>query len=149
MKFKPKHYQQPIINKRVWFEIFIYGFIMSIALLIHYAFTKDAHGAVAASSVIFMAMVVYEFARLIDIRSDYKMKFWSNKLLMGSLVMSMLIQLSILYVPFLASTFNVQPIAGTDWLIIAGVSVVLFAIMKLLNPLLDRIGPEYAPEKAA
>lgn len=145
MKFKPKHYQQPIINKRVWFEIFIYGFIMSIALLVHYAFTKDAHGTVAASSVIFMAMVVYEFARLIDIRSDYKMKFWSNKLLMGSLVVSMLIQLSILYIPFLANTFNVQPISGFDWLVIAGVSVVLFAIMKLLNPLLDRIGPEYAP----
>ena len=150
MKYKPKHYQQAIINKRVWFEIFIFGFLMSIALLIHYSFAKSSEGAVMATSVIFMAMVVYEFVRLIDIRSDYKMKFWSNKLLAGSLVVSMLIQLSILYIPFLANTFNVQPISGTDWLLIAGISVVLFAIMKLLNPLLDRIGPEYAPaDKAA
>ncbi|HKX72463.1 MAG TPA: cation-translocating P-type ATPase [Candidatus Saccharimonadales bacterium] len=144
MKFKPHHYQQAIINKRVWFEIFIYGFIMSVALLAHYAFVKETSGLVMASSVMFMGMVVYEFARLIDIRSDYKMKFWSNKLLMGSLVVSLLIQVSILYVPFLANTFNVTPISGIDWLIIAGASLVLFAIMKMLNPLLDRIGPEYA-----
>jgi Ca2+-transporting ATPase len=145
MKFKPHHYQQPIINKRVWFEIFIFGTLMSIVLLLQYTQALHTEGATLASAVVFMAMVIYEFVRLIDIRSDYHMKFWNNKLLTISLIVSILIQVAILYIPFFADTFSVKPISITDWLIIIGASVALFVIMKLLNPLLDRVvGPEYA-----
>ena len=60
------------------------------------------------------------------------------------MAVSLFIQVLVLYVPALATLFTVQPIAWYDWLIIAGASVGLFAIMKLLNPVLDRVGPEYA-----
>lgn len=144
MKFKPHHYQQAIINKRVWFEIFIFGTLMSVVLLLQYTEALHRDGAVMASAVVFLAMVIYEFVRLVDIRSDYHMKFWNNKLLTISLLASILIQVVILYVPPLASIFTVGPINATDWLITAGASVGLFVIMKLLNPVLDRVGPEYA-----
>lgn len=148
MKFKPHHYQQAIINKRVWFEIFIFGGLMSAVLLLHYAFVLDDKGATAASSVIFLAMVAHEFARLVDIRSDYHMKWLSNPLLLVSMLISLAIQVSIIYVPFLADIFKVAPLGWEDWVIIAVASTILFGTMKLLNPLLDRIGPEYeAPEK--
>lgn len=144
MKFKPAHYQQPIINKRVWVEIFVFGFLMSAVLLLQYANVLHSKGAVAAASVVFIGMVVYEFARLIDIRSDYGMKFWSNKLLTISLLVSLAIQVAILYVPFLADLFNVTPIGLMDWAIIIGMSLALFGMMKLLNPLFNVVGPEYA-----
>ena len=150
MKFKLAHFQQAIINKRVWFEIFIYGAIMSAVLLWQYSFVNQADGAVMASSVVFIGMVVHEFARLFDIRSDYHMKFFSNKLLLGSLVVSLAIQVAIFYIPFTASVFNVTPISLENWGIIIGFSVVMFGIMKVLNPVLERVGPEYAgpPERA-
>jgi magnesium-transporting ATPase (P-type) len=88
-------------------------------------------------------MVIYEFVRLADIRSDYRMKWWSNPLITISLVASMGIQLAIIYVPALASLFKVTPISGQDWLVILGSMFGLFAVMKLLNPLLDYVGPEY------
>ncbi len=144
MKFKPHHYQQAIINKRVWFEIFIFGGLMAAALLAQYTFALPTQGAIVASSVIFLAMVVYEFVRLVDIRSDFKMKFFSNPLLIVSLAVSLVIQIALLYVPGLGGIFDVTAISWEQWLIIAGISIVLFGIMKLLNPVLDRIGPEYA-----
>ncbi|HET9412049.1 MAG TPA: cation-translocating P-type ATPase [Candidatus Saccharimonadales bacterium] len=149
MNFKPAHFQQAIINKRVWAEIFIYGTIMSIVLLAQYTYVLSTEGAVMASSVVFIGMVIHEFMRLFDIRSDYRMKFFSNKLLMASLVVSLGLQVAILYIPFTASIFNVTPISAGNWLIIIGLSLAMFAIMKLLNPVLDRIGPEYAgaPER--
>jgi P-type Ca2+ transporter type 2C len=143
MKFKPAHYQQAIINKRVWFEIFIFGGLMSAVLLLHYTFVLDERGATAASSVIFLAMVAHEFARLVDIRSDYHMKWLSNPLLLVSMVISLAIQVAIIYIPFLADLFKVAPLGWQDWVIIAVASTILFGTMKLLNPLLDRIGPEY------
>lgn len=145
MKFKPHHYQQAIINKRVWFEIFIFGTLMSVVLLLQYTQALQTEGATLASAVVFMAMVIYEFVRLVDIRSDYHMKFWNNPLLTVSLIVSILIQVAILYIPFFADIFSVKPISATDWLIIIGASLALFVIMKLLNPLLDRVvGLEYA-----
>ena len=149
MKFKPHHYQQPIVNKRVWLEIFIFGGLMAAALLAHYTWVLSAQGAVVASSVIFLAMVIYEFVRLIDIRSDFHMKFMSNKLLLVSLVASLAIQIAVLTVPPLASTFAVTGVSPEHWFIIAGASLVLFVIMKSLNPLLDKFGPEYSDQKAA
>lgn len=142
MKFKPQHYQQAIITKRVWFEIVIFGALMTVALLAQYAFNVSREGTVAATSAMFLAIVVYEFVRLVDIRSDYHMKFFSNGLLMISLVVSVLLQVAIIYLPPLAGIFNVTPVSATDWLIVAGGSVALFLAMKLLNPLLDFIGPE-------
>jgi len=53
----------------------------------------------------------------------------------------------VLYLPTLAAVFTVQGVAWQHWLIIGGVSVVLFVIMKLLNPAFDIIGPEYADKK--
>ena len=149
MQFKPRHYQQAIVNKRVWLEIFIFGGLMAAVLLAQYTWALSTESAVVASSVIFMAMVVYEFVRLIDIRSDFQMKFFSNKLLLGSLVVSLAIQIVVLMVPPLASTFSVTMIAPQDWLVMIGASAALFGIMKLLNPLLDKFGPEYADQKAA
>jgi len=147
MTFKPRHYQQAIVNKRIWLEIFIFGGLMAAVLLAQYSFALSTESAVMASSVIFMSMVVYEFVRLLDIRSDFHMKWFSNKLLMISLIASLLIQIAVLTVPPLASTFAVTSISWEDWLIMGGASIALFGIMKLLNPLLDHFGPEYADQK--
>lgn len=147
MQFKPKRYQQSIITKRVWFEIIIFGVLMSAALLAQYAFNLQAHGAMVASSVVFMGMVVYEFVRLVDIRTDYHIKWLSNPLLTISMIASLAIQLAILYIPPAAQLFGVQPIGAKDWLFIAVGSVVLFGAMKLVNPMLDFIGPENRPAK--
>jgi len=149
MSFKPHHYQQPIVNKRVWLEIFIFGGMMAAVLLAQYSLALSTEGAIMASSVIFMAMVVYEFVRLVDIRSDFHMKFFSNKLLFGSLVVSFVIQIAVLTVPPLASTFAVTMITWSDWLVMGVASSLLFVIMKVLNPLLDKFGPEYSDQKAA
>ena len=147
MTFKPRHYQQPIVNKRVWLEIFVFGGLMAVVLLAHYTWVLSAQGAVAASSVIFLAMVVYEFVRLLDIRSDFHMKWLSNKLLIVSMAVSLVIQLVVLFVPGFAQVFAVTGVGWEHWLLMAGASVVLFGIMKALNPLFDRFGPEYADQK--
>lgn len=147
MKNKPAHYQQPIITRRVWFEMVIFGVLMSAVLLAQYALNLQKDGALAATSAIFLAMVVYEFVRLIDIRTDYKIKFFSNPLLVMSLAVSLALLLLIIYWPPLASLFKVGPVGFDNWMLIGFGAIVLFLVMKLLNPLLDFIGPENSSPK--
>lgn len=135
MQRKPAYYQQSIITPRIWVEIGIFAIFMSALLIAQYAFNLDQHGAAVASSVVFMGMVVYEFVRLVDIRSSYHVGWLTNPLLWVSMAASLILQLAIIYITPLANLFGVQPFSAINWLMLAAGSVILFGLMHLTNPL--------------
>lgn len=142
LKAKPSRFQEAILTKRVWIEIFIFGFLMTAVLLVQYWYNRTHESTLAAVSAAFTAMVVYELVRLIDIRTDYKIRWFSNPMLTVFMLISLGLQFAVLYVPFLAEYFEVGPLSPHDWVFMAVGSVVLFVSMKLINPLLDTIGRE-------
>lgn len=151
MRFKPHRFQVSIINNRVWYEMMIFGLLMSIALLGHYWWLGGhQHESERAVAVAFTAMVVYEMVRLIGIRSDYRIKWFANPWLSVAIAGSLLIQVAVLYTPWLRDLFGVAPIHGIDWVIIGSVSVGLVLIMKIIDRALDKIfaeaKPQYSPE---
>ena len=145
MRYKPKRFQGAILSPRIWAEMIIFGTMMSVVLLFIYKVTKDASGVKAAVSAVFVGMVIFEMVRLVDIRTDYHIKWFSNPWLTVAMIASVILQLFVLYVPFLDQIFNVEPISATSWIIIAAASVMMFTVMKILNPILDRWQPETHP----
>jgi Ca2+-transporting ATPase len=142
LKDKPKHFQEAILSKRVWAEIFVFGALMTVALLVQYWFNHTHEGTLAAVSAAFTSMVIYEIVRLVDIRTDYKIKWLANPWLTVSLILSLVVHFAVLYIPGLAEYFKVGPLSAHDWIFMAIGSVLLFSIMKLLNPIFDNIGKE-------
>ncbi len=141
---KPKRFQEAIITSRVWAEIIIFGSLMSMLLIGQFWYNSTRESHFAAVSAAFATMVVYELVRLIDIRTDYKIKWLANPWLTVALVSSFALQIAVLYLPGLAKYFDVGPLEAHDWVIMAAGSVVLFVTMKLLNPALNRlIHPEH------
>jgi len=116
--------------------------MMSLVILGLFVFNLENNSINHAVSAAFTAMVVFEMVRLIDIRTDYKIKWFSNPWLSVAIAASLLLQLAVLYVPALANVFGVHPISSFDWLVIATSSAGLFIIMKILNPILDLWMPE-------
>jgi Ca2+-transporting ATPase len=139
LRAKPARFQEAILTKRVWTEIFIFGSLMTAALLVQYWYNHTHESTLAAVSAAFTAMVVYELVRLIDIRTDYKIRWLANPLLTVSIIISLLLQFSVLYVPVMAEYFEVGPLAAHDWLFMAGGSILLLLVMKALNPVLDSL----------
>ena len=139
LKAKPGRFQEAILTKRVWTEIFIFGSLMTIAMLLQYWYNINNESQIAAVSAAFTAMVVYELVRLVDIRTDYKIKWLSNPMLTVAMILSVALQLAVLYVPFLADYFDVGPLSAHDWVFMGIGSVVLLVLMKLINPVLDRV----------
>src|SRR5690606_25583523 len=111
LKRKPRHYQGAIISKRIWVEIGVFGFIMSLVLVGQYWYNLHHESQIAAVSAAFTAMVVHEMTRLIDIRSDYAIKWFSNPWLSVVIASSLGLQLMVLHIPVLANIFKVQPLA--------------------------------------
>jgi Ca2+-transporting ATPase len=139
MKFAPKKYQAAIINTRTWIEIVVFGFIMTAALLLLY----NSVPAVYSGAIVFTGMVVFEMARLIDIRTDYKIKWFANPLLSVAIAASLLLQVAVIHIPAFAALFDVNALLASHWFYILILSVVLVGIMKVLNKPFDKIGHEH------
>ena len=143
MRFKPIRFQGSIITKRVWLEMVIFGLLMSLILLIHFWYIlEQADDVTRAVSVAFASMVIYEMVRLVGIRTDYKIKWFSNPWLSVAMVGSLSLLLGVLYIPSFAEVFEVGPILGIDWAIIAIGSLFLLVIMKIIDIILDRMIPD-------
>ncbi len=145
LKSKPKRFQEPILSIRVWPEILIFGACMSTLLMGQFWFNHTHESRLAAVSAVFTSMVVYELVRLIDIRTDYRIKWLSNPWLSVALASSFVLQLAVLYVPFTAGYFAVRPLQNHDWIFMLVGSLLLFVIMKLCNPILNRLIKSSSP----
>ena len=139
MRFKPQRFQKEIIDKRLWLEMFIFGALMTLAIIIQFAIHISEGDLPRAVAGAFTAMVVLEMVRLVSIRSDYKVSWLANKWLMIAIISSLALQAAVLYVPFMAKIFGINPITGFDWLYILASSAVLFVVMKLVKRGLDNI----------
>jgi len=71
--------------------------------------------------------VLFELFFVFNCRSDTRSVFRSNPFdnlyLVGAVVLSFLLQLAVIYVPFLQRLFKTVPLTGSDWLIVLGISV--------------------------
>lgn len=139
MKTLPQKYQSAIINARTWAEIIIFGSLMTAALLLLYSRVP----LVYSGSVVFTGMVIFEMARLVDIRTDYNIRWLANPLLTVSILASIAIQIAVLYIPYFAKLFDVTGILASHWMYIFLLSAVLIGAMKLINKPLNRLGHEH------
>jgi len=137
---KPSYFQQAIIIKRVWVEMIVFGLLMSAVLLFQFWFNHTHESAEAAVSAAFTGMVVFEMVRLVDIRTSYKIRWFSNPLLSVAIASSLVMQIGVLYIPPLAKYFGVGPLSAHDWLFMIGGSIFLFVVMKVLSPFFDLFG---------
>ena len=138
MRFKPYHFQGSILNARIWVEMFLFGAMMTVALLWQF----DQRDGALAVSFAFAAMVIYEMIRLIDIRTDYRIKWFSNPWLSVAIVASLLLQVTVIHFEPVANLFGAVSIPITDWVEMLIVGVVLLVAMKIANPILDKFLPE-------
>lgn len=142
MKYKPFHFQGAIINKRVWIELVVYATLMSTLLLLHFDYVHTHSTYIAGASVALTALVVYELVRLVVLRTNYSIPWFSNPWLTVALVASFAVQLLILYNDRLARIFQVEAVSLENWLIIGIGAVIIFVVMKLVRRLLNTYMPE-------
>lgn len=149
MRYKPFHFQGAIINKKVWIELFAYASLMTALLLSHFAYVHNHTSFIAGASVALTALVVYELVRLIVLRTNYHIPWFSNPWLSVALVSSFFIQVFILYNEGLARLFEVEKVSIENWLIIACGAGVVFVFMKIIRRVLNVLLPDVKEPKSA
>lgn len=137
LKYSPKKFQEQIINRRVWLEIIFFSITLTITTLVLFSINLG-ESLEEARAAAFIAIVIFELVRLINIRSDYKIPWTQNLFLPISIVIAVLLQLTIVYVPLFSSWFELTPIDTFDWIYIVVVGVVLYFAFRIFDGFLDR-----------
>lgn len=140
MRYKPKVFQENIINRELWAEIISFGILMAIAVIGIFVLDLPS-GIEHAQSAAFLAIVMFELVNIYLIRSNYRTPFFSNIWLFISIAVTVVLQVGILYVPFFAKIFGLGGVDLLDWIYIGAVSGLLALFYKYIQPYIDRLSP--------
>jgi Ca2+-transporting ATPase len=137
MKRAPRRRSDRVIDRDMWISFFIAGLTMAVATLTVLDmelpggfFEVATHDMTFARTMAFTTLVFCQLFNVFNSRSDFGSAFsnlFSNKLLWGAIAISVLLQIAVVYVPFLNTAFDTTPIELADWgVCIAMASLVLW-----------------------
>ncbi len=132
MKRKPRDPKKSILNKMVPFMLaggILFGLI-SLTLF----FEEFNNGSLEkARTIVFTTIIVFELLFVFNCRSEkepiWKINPFSNKLLLISVTIALLLQIAIVYLPFFNALFKTIPLNLFDWVIVALLSTTGWLVM--------------------
>ena len=142
MERPPRPSRESILSKELSSDIIVYGLLMGIGCLTLFWLYLGS-GLLKAQTMAFTGLVIFEMLRLQIIRSEYKISIFSNKYLIGAVVLSLGLQMLTIYGP-LAVWFKTKPLELFDWGMIAIASIVLWVIYKIVYVIVKRLEKNFA-----
>jgi len=137
MNRPPRPARESILSKELSSDIIIYGLLMGVGCLVLFWLYLGS-GLLKAQTMAFTALVIFEMLRLQIIRSEYRVSLFSNKYLIGAVVLSLGLQMLTIYGP-LAVWFKTKPLELFDWGMILIASVVLWIVYKAVYALVRKL----------
>ena len=154
MKMPPRDPKARIVNKN-----FIWSFVMtgiSIGLSVVAIFiitlledgwrygisyptpTEWPHAVTAAFAGLVIIQMVNTFSAIAPTRSIFQTNYLANLYHLGAVILSVLLVLAIVYIPFLNTVLGTAPLSGLDWIVILLFSLVPMTFMELRKKFLKK-----------
>ena len=139
IKKTPRNPREKILNRKTLLEIIIIGCVIAAGTLFLFSINMSGDGS-KAQTIAFTALVALELVRVQSIRMKYKLGLLSNPKLIIALLISLGLQLMVIYSSFFQSIFGTVPLNAYDWLQIIMMSSTLLIIMWVRTKLFTRNG---------
>ena len=126
-----------LINRKTMIKITISGIVMAIGTLGLFIYElNNGVGDVKtkAITIAFTVFVLYQLFNALNYRSSSKTR---NTMLWLSLIGSFILQVLVIYVPFLQTIFKTCAIGLIDWILIIIVSAIILVTDKIANRAID------------
>ena len=164
MKRRPRNLGEHILNRMTGLEVIFLGVLIGALSFANYAlfmyrtgttFTVDSADPVLyarATSLAYLTIAFCQFANILSRRSDrrsvFHREFFSNPVLLYSILGSIALILAAIYIPVVRDFLRFAPPAPADWLWVIGAALVYlaaFEAMKLFKRMRGR--PEESAEE--
>ena len=118
MTAPPRPSDEGVITRRMWGGIFFGGVIIAAGTLIVLHLSMDG-GLRYAQTMAFNTLVFFSLFQIFNARSDARSAFigmFANKWLWLAIVLSVVLQIVVVYTPFLQRAFSTVSLSLKDWL---------------------------------
>lgn len=115
--------KEEIIPRKNLLKIIIAGVVMTVGTLALYLYELSLGvGVLKATSIAFTVFVMFQIFNVFNCRSE---RGFSNKFLLIAIGLSFVLQLCVIYIPFLQGIFRTTALSGIDWIFILAVSLLI------------------------
>jgi len=137
MDVPPRNPDEPIITKNMATNIIIISVLMAAGVL--FIFNRFLpEGDTIARTIAFTSIVMLEMVRVTMIRSQYKLPFFSNMYLIGAVILSVLLQVAVVYVPVMNIIFKTTALSLYHWGYMGAMMTTIFVIGAVMTRLTNR-----------
>lgn len=134
MKRSPRKPSDPIISHKKAFYLLLISFLIAFGTLAACYFGMYKSGELA-QTMAFTTLVVLELLAVQIIRSPYNVSIFSNPLIIAAVSLSFLMQLFIIYTPFLQRVFKTVPLDTREWGVILAIALAVWISCEFINRL--------------
>ncbi len=140
MKQKPRDSRKSIFADGFASSMIFYGVLVGAITLAaywlgEYVLSDPGIADGTANTMAFATLVFGELTRAYAVRSETRSIFsiglFSNSAMNKAFVVSLAMQLAVLFIPFLQDIFRVTSLNGTEWLIVIGLSLIPLIVSEL------------------
>jgi Ca2+-transporting ATPase len=135
MKRSPFHPKESIFSRGLGTQILWIGFLMGLVSLGvgYFYWLRDPNGP--WQTMVFTTLTLAQMGNALATRSNidsiFKIGFLSNRLMLLAVAITFLLQMALVYVPFLQGFFNTEALPLMDLLIALGTSLVVFVAVEI------------------
>jgi len=147
LKQPPRHPGVGILYPGQVFRVIAMAAYMGVGITLIFNWAQARMPLEEARTLAFCTMVTFEWFRVFNARSDelsvFKLGIFRNRWLVASISVAILLQMAVIYVPFLQVAFRTSPLSISEWgiVILAGGSLfIIEETRKVLFPRLFSLG---------
>jgi Ca2+-transporting ATPase len=122
MRLPPRSQKEGIITKRVLLYSLFVGILIALQALALFRWQLESSSLVKAQTMVFTLIVFSEMFNAFNWRSDrhsvFSIGLFSNKPLIYAVTSTIVLQLAVIYIPFLNDAFSTAPLELEDWMLI-------------------------------
>jgi len=131
MNVPPRSRTEGVITRHMWFGIFFVGAIMAVGTLLVLDISlpggiiEGSGNMRHAQTMAFTTLMLFQTFNVFNARSDERSAFaelFTNRWLWGAVLLSLALQLAVIYTPFLQQTFSTVNLSLGDWLVCIAVA---------------------------
>jgi Ca2+-transporting ATPase len=146
----PRPRQEGVITRNMWTGVFLVGIIMAAGTLLVIdislpgGFIEGTGTIRYAQTMAFTTLVLFSLFTVFNARSDERSAFtgmFENLWLWRAVVLSLLLQVTVIYVPFLQHAFSTVSLGGSDWLLCAGIASSVLWLRELSKLVARQLQP--------
>lgn len=143
LKQPPRHPRVGLIYPGLFVRIIVMAILIGLGTFLIFRWAETRMSIDEARTLAFCAIVAFEWLMAFSARSDehtiFKLGVFRNRALILSIGLAMLLQIAVVYVPFLQVAFKTFPLTLGDWGIVVLAAGGLFALEEIRKSLFPRL----------